>query len=104
MKMSDVERSRNHCDPLLGELTGRVANVLRLLIFQPLLFLEKSKGNPEKNKGFSPRGTPKILGKERKNAQKTREIGKRKSKESKKQGLEGQGFSDQGRPYAEIFS
>ena len=31
-------------------------------------FFEKNKGNPEKNKGFSLRGTPKILGKERKNA------------------------------------
>ena len=35
-----------------------------------LVFLEKSEGNPEESKGFSLRGTPKILGKGRKNEQK----------------------------------
>ena len=52
-----------------------------------LAFLKKNKGNPEKSKGFSLRGTPKILGKGRKNAQKSKENQKtkkaRKSKEAR---------------------
>ena len=50
-------------------------------------FVGKSKGNPEKRKGFSLRGTPKFLRKERKTPQKSKENQKtekaRKSKKSK---------------------
>ena len=46
-----------------------------------LAFLEKSKGNPEKSKGFSLRGNPKILGKERKNPSKKQ--GKSENEKSK---------------------
>ena len=52
-----------------------------------LAFWGKKQGKPQKMPGFSLRGTPKILGKERKNAQKSK--GNRKTK--KKTGLEGQG-------------
>ena len=38
-----------------------------------LAFLEKARVFPQKSKGFSLRGTPKILGTERKNAQKSKE-------------------------------
>ena len=38
-----------------------------------LAFVEKSKGNPDKSKGFSLCRTPQILGKGRKNAQKSKE-------------------------------
>ena len=55
------------------------------LTLRPLLFLtKKTKGNPEKGKGFSLRGTPKILGKERKNAQKKQ----RKSENEKRKEIE----------------
>ena len=56
-------------------------------------FFGKSKGfSTKKNKGFSLRGTPKILGKGRKTQKKARKIGKRKKQGNrKKQGLEGQG-------------
>ena len=58
-----------------------------------LAFLEKARVFPQRSKGFSLRGTPKILGKERK--KRTKKQGKsenEKSKEiEKKQGLEGQG-------------
>ena len=43
--------------------------VLNSLTLQPLPFWKKDKGNPEKDKGSSLRGTPKILGKGRRNAQ-----------------------------------
>ena len=57
-----------------------------------LAFLEKARVFPRKGKGFSLRGTPKIVGKGRKNARKARKIGKRKKQGNrKKQGLEGQG-------------
>ena len=66
------------------------------LTLQSLLFLEKARVFPQKSKGFSLRGTPKILGKERKNAQKSKENRKKEEKskeiEEKKQGLEGQGW------------
>ena len=60
-----------------------------------LPFLEKIKGNPESCKGFSLRGTPKILGKERKKRTKqAREIGKRKKQGNrKKQALDKEGKS-----------
>ena len=62
-----------------------------------LAFLEKARVFPQKSKGVSLRGTPKILGKERKNARKSK--GNRKTKKArkskKKQGLEGQGFHSQ---------
>ena len=42
-----------------------------------LAFLRKSKGTPKERKGFSLRGTPKILGKGReKHPKKARKIGK----------------------------
>ena len=56
-----------------------------------LAFLEKARVFTQKSKGFSLRSTPKIPGKERKNAQKARKIGKKQG-HRKKQGLEGQGF------------
>ena len=37
-----------------------------------LAFLKNARENPEKSKGFSLCGTPKILGKERENAQKSK--------------------------------
>ena len=46
-----------------------------------LAFLEKARVFPQKSKGFSLRGTPKILGKGRKNARKSKE--NRKTKKSK---------------------
>ena len=59
-----------------------------------LAFLEKARAFPQKSKGFSLRGTPKILGKERQNAQKSKENRKtKKARKSKKQGLEGQGLN-----------
>ena len=74
--------------------------LLLTLTLQPLLFFfatKKARETPKKNKSFfSLRGTPKILGKERKKApqrqgksemEKSKEIEKGK----KKQGLEGQG-------------
>ena len=58
----------------------------------PTLAFLKKKGNPGKKQGFSLRGTPKILGKERKNAQeKQGKSENKKARKSKKQGLEGQG-------------
>ena len=59
-----------------------------------LAFLKENKGNPEKNKSFSLCGTPEILGKERKNAQKKQGKSENEKKQGnrKKQGLEGQGF------------
>ena len=47
-----------------------------------LAFLKKARENPEKSKGFSLCGTPKILGKERENAQKSK--GNRKTKKARK--------------------
>ena len=47
-----------------------------------LAFLKKARENPEKSKRFSLCGTPKILGKERKNAQKSK--GNRKTKKARK--------------------
>ena len=55
-------------------------------------FWKKSKGNPEKCKGFSLRGIPKILGKGRKTHKKAREIGKQK-----KQGSQGLSLAHQNR-------
>ena len=46
-----------------------------------LAFWQKSKGNPEKSKGFSPRGTPKILGKDRE--KRTKKQGKSENEKSK---------------------
>ena len=47
------------------------SNFQTALTLQPSLFWEKkNKGNPEKSKGFSLRGTPKILGKEKKKTHK----------------------------------
>ena len=57
-----------------------------------LHFLGGKKGNPEKSKGVSLCGTPKILGKGRKAHKKTRKIGKQKKQGKKKQELEGQGW------------
>ena len=73
----------------------------------PLAFLWKKQGfsppppSPKKKKGFSLRGTPKILGKGRKNAPKSKEnrkTQKKKKKSRKKQGFEGQGGCEQGSP------
>ena len=64
------------------------------LTLQALNFWEKKKqGKPRKKaKVFSLSGNAKILGKERKNAQKkARKIGKQKKQIEKKQELEGQG-------------
>ena len=62
------------------------------LTLQPLLFWRKSKGNPQKSKGFSHRGTPKILGKERKNAEKSKGNQKtKKARKSKKARIGGSG-------------
>ena len=47
-----------------------------------LPFLKKARETPKKSKGSSLRGTPKILGKERKNAQKSK--GNRKTKKARK--------------------
>ena len=62
-----------------------------------LAFLEKSKGNPEKSKGSSLHGTLKSLEKKG-TTHKKKNKGNRKTKKSKeiekKQGLEGQGISD----------
>ena len=55
-----------------------------------LAFLKKSKGNTEKSKGFSLRGTPKILGKARKSTEKSK--GNRKKRESKKARIGGSGM------------
>ena len=58
-----------------------------------LAFFGKARVFPQKRKGFSLRGTPKILGKERKNAQKGKENRKtkkaRKSKKSREKGGSG---------------
>ena len=58
-----------------------------------LAFLKKGKGNPEKSKGPSLRGTLKIPQKrEETRTKKARKIGKpKKQGNRKKQGLEGQG-------------
>ena len=57
-----------------------------------LAFLERARGFPQKSKGFSLCGTPKNLGKGRKNAPKSKENRKtKKARNRKKQGLEGQG-------------
>ena len=57
-----------------------------------LALLKKARETPQKSKGCSLRGTPKILGKERKNALKKKGNRKKKNMENKKkQGLEGQG-------------
>ena len=52
---------------------------------------KKNKGNPPPKKGFSLRGTPKILGKERKNARKNARQKKKKQGNQEKPALEGQG-------------
>ena len=81
---------------IAGDITRNLRNKKQIwpfpaLTLQPLLFWKKSnKGNPEKNKGFSLRLTPKILGKGRKNAQKKTKSEKKQGNK-KKQGLEGQG-------------
>ena len=77
------------CSCLELTVEGAGARICTSLTLQPLLFFfflkNKSKGNPEKSKGFSLRGTPKFLGKGRKNAQKTaREIGNRKKQGNRK--------------------
>ena len=46
-----------------------------------LAFLEKARVFPQKSKGFSLRGTPKILGKERE--KRTKKQGKSESKKNK---------------------
>ena len=74
-----------------------IASVLRTrstLTLQPLLFWRKEKKareNPEKRKGFSLCGTPKIHGKERKSAPKKQGKSEKSKENRKKQGLEGQG-------------
>ena len=75
---------------VLNAVVRRNTLTLQHLFF---FFFEKSRETPKKNKGFSLRGTPKILGKGRKNAQKKQgKSENEKSKEiKKKQGLEGQG-------------
>ena len=60
---------------------GPLAAPESTLTLQPLLFLEKARETAQKSKGFSLRGTPKILGKERKNAQKSK--GNRKTKKAR---------------------
>ena len=63
------------------------------LTLQPLLFWKEQGFFPQKSKGFSLRGTPKILGKGRKTHKKSKENRKTKKQGNrKKQGLEGQGF------------
>ena len=59
----------------------------------PCFFGKKSKGNPEKNRGFSLRGRLECLEKKGKRTKKAREIGKTKTRKSKKnKGIkEGQG-------------
>ena len=58
-----------------------------------LAFLEKARVFPQKSKGFSLCGTPKILGKERKNAQKSKENRKtKKARKSKKARIGGSGL------------
>ena len=73
-----------------GKVTTRGSLLSQTLTLQLLLFWEKRRKTHEKSK-VSP--TPKILGKEGKNAQKARKIGKRikQGNRKKKQGLEGQG-------------
>ena len=57
-----------------------------------LAFLEKAGVSPQRSKGFSLRGNPKILGKERKNAQKSKENRKtKKARKSKKARIGGSG-------------
>ena len=58
------------------EISIAILLAIWTLTLQPLLFFGKSKGSPEKSKGFSLRWTPTVLGKERKNAQKSKENGK----------------------------
>ena len=58
-----------------------------------LAFLEKARAFPPKRKGFSLRGTPKILGKERKNAQKKQgKSENEKARKSKKARIGGSGL------------
>ena len=63
----------------------RITNHWENFPYPPTLpFLEK-KGNAEKNKGFPLRGTPKVLGKRRKNAQKKQgKLETKKARKSKK--------------------
>ena len=59
----------------------------------PAFLEEKSKGNPEKSKGCSLRGTPKFLGKERKNTpnKQGKSETKKKTRKSKKARIGGSG-------------
>ena len=57
-----------------------------------LAFLEKARVLPQKSKGFTLRGTPKILGKGRRNARKSKENRKKKkARKSKKARIGGSG-------------
>ena len=68
-----------------------------------LAFLKKARVLPQKNKGFSLRGTPKILGKGRKAHKKSKENRKQKKQGNrKKQGLEGQGKFHSDRTSGEV--
>ena len=65
------------------------------LSFLSLFFGKKARKTTPKTRIFYPRRTPKIPGKEGKNAQKNKEILKKRGKtrnSKKKQGKEGQGF------------
>ena len=65
------------------------------LTLQPLLFWRKQGFFPKKNKGCPACGTPKILGKGRKNAQKSKENRKtKKARKSKKARIGGSGSCD----------
>ena len=59
----------------------------------PCFFGKKSVENPRKKQGFSAGGTPKILGKERQNAQKSKEDQKtEEARKSKKARIGGSGI------------
>ena len=81
---------------LAGSLRSRTGagnrNRRNPLTLQSLLFWKKARVFPQKSKGFSLRGTPKILGKERKNAQKSKDNRKtKKARKSKKARIGGSG-------------
>ena len=79
---------QKHCDT-----NGRRIVIQIALTLQSLLFCKKQGFFPRKARGFSLRGTPKILGKGRKNAQKSKENRKTKTaRKSKKARIGGSGW------------
>ena len=96
-QIARVDQSEPTRVPALPKNSRSDCKTCKTLTLQPFLFWKKAGETPKKSKGFSLRGTPKMLEKKVKTHKEARQIGlkskeiEKKQGHRKRQGWEGQG-------------